>query len=132
MRIDNESGLTAEFFQEAKRNYEKNLHEKVGRDMAIRRAEIMKELDSKSVTPPAVKAGRKEPYTGIGIRRMKCARCGDQAMFQWQICSDGNTFRPICLPCDIELNELVLNWMGDPDAKSKIEAYRREKESQCK
>jgi len=68
---------------------------------------------------------RTKPYTEIGIKRMKCFRCGCKASFQWQICSDDRQYRPICLKCDIELNEMVLKWMGFKDWKVKIEEYKR-------
>lgn len=68
---------------------------------------------------------RTKPYTEIGIRRMKCFRCGKPARFQWQICSDGNVYRPVCLACDFELNEMVLRWAGFPDWEEKMRAYRR-------
>lgn len=42
---------------------------------------------------------RKKPYTVIGIRRMKCFRCGRPARHQWQICADGSQYRPICGAC---------------------------------
>jgi len=58
---------------------------------------------------------RKKPYTEIGISRMKCFRCGAKASQQWQICSDGNQYRPICVDCDIMLNEMVIKFMGLPD-----------------
>lgn len=70
---------------------------------------------------------RTEPYTERGIRRMTCFRCGRPARFQWQICSDGNQYRPLCTPCDVMLNALVLNWAGFPDADDKIKAYAKEK-----
>lgn len=57
---------------------------------------------------------RKEPYTAIGIRRVKCIRCGAPAVHQWNICADGNNFRPVCLDCDIQLNIAVLNFMRHP------------------
>lgn len=66
---------------------------------------------------------RTRPYTQIGIRRKKCFRCGAQAKYQWQICSDGRQYRPICEQCDIELNEMVLRWMGFTDWEEKMEAY---------
>lgn len=75
-----------------------------------------------------MKTGRKQPYTAAGIRRLACVRCGGQARFQWNVCADGNLFRPICTPCDIALNELVLKWMKDPHWKAKIAAYRQQKE----
>lgn len=67
---------------------------------------------------------RTRPYTQIGIRRIKCFRCGDRAEHQWQICADGNQYRPICLRCDVTLNAMVLRWMRDPKAKEKIARYR--------
>ncbi len=70
---------------------------------------------------------RKEPYTAIGINRMKCIRCGDKAVFQWQICSDGNNYRPLCGPCDVALNKLVLEWMGHHDKKRLLAKYKAEK-----
>lgn len=70
---------------------------------------------------------RKTPYTQIGISRLKCFRCGEKAIEQWQICSDNNIYRPICLKCDIELNELVLNFMGFHDIAKKMEAYKAKK-----
>ena len=73
------------------------------------------------------RAKRKKPYTDIGIARLKCVRCGEQAAFQWQCCSDNNTWRPICLGCDIALNELVLKWMNDPDWKDKMITYKSTK-----
>ena len=68
--------------------------------------------------------GRKEPYTNAGIKQTKCARCGKQAMFQWNICSDNNLFRPICKECDLELNEFMLKWIGFPDWEEKLNKYR--------
>jgi len=68
---------------------------------------------------------RKKPYTEIGIRRLKCFRCGEKPTQQWQICSDNNVYRPICDKCDIELNELALKFMGFADWKEKIEKYRK-------
>lgn len=68
---------------------------------------------------------RKEPYTVLGIARLKCIRCRDKAVHQWQICSDGNNWRPLCLACDIEMNALVLEWIGHPRAAELIDAYTR-------
>jgi hypothetical protein len=66
---------------------------------------------------------RKIPYTKIGIKRLKCFRCGAPAFYQWQICSDGNVYRPICKKCDIELNKLVLQFMKFPDWEEKMKKY---------
>ena len=67
--------------------------------------------------------GRKEPYTEAGVRRLPCARCGRPATHQWQVCSDGNLYRPICKECDILLNKIALWFMQDPDWESKMQAY---------
>jgi hypothetical protein len=67
---------------------------------------------------------RKKPYTEIGIRRKKCIRCGKQAVFQWQICADDNIYRPVCIGCDIELNEIVLKWAGFKDWEDKLNRYK--------
>ena len=67
--------------------------------------------------------GRREPYTEAGVRRLPCVRCRRRAMFQWNACADGNLWRPLCLECDVELNRLVLRWMGDPDADAKADRY---------
>lgn len=66
---------------------------------------------------------RRKPYTEIGIRRMRCFRCGERARFQWSICADGNVQRPVCTDCDVALNAMVLRWAGDPQAEDKIAAY---------
>jgi hypothetical protein len=66
---------------------------------------------------------RRKPYTEIGVRRLKCFRCGQRAEHQWNVCADG-CHRPICVECDVALNELVLRWMGDKDWKEKIRRYR--------
>lgn len=70
---------------------------------------------------------RKEPYTAEGIKRLGCIRCAKPAMFQWQICSDGNNYRPLCLDCDIALNRLVLEFMEHPRAKALGDRYERDK-----
>ena len=66
---------------------------------------------------------RTKPYTERGIRRLRCFRCGKRAHTQWQVCADGNQYRPICAHCDVELNRLVLVFMEDPEAVSKMDAY---------
>jgi hypothetical protein len=67
---------------------------------------------------------RRKPYTSRGITRMACWRCGERASFHWNVCADGNVYRPVCTPCDVALNDLVLCWAGDPDRKAKMTAYR--------
>lgn len=75
--------------------------------------------------------GRARPYTRIGIRRLPCIRCGRPANTQWQICADGRLFRPVCDPCDIALNRLVLVWAGDPDVEAKMAAYEAAAAEDC-
>ncbi len=67
--------------------------------------------------------GRKKPYTQIGIRRLKCFRCGNRAECSWQACADDRLHRPLCPECDIALNEMVLKWMGFSDWREKMEKY---------
>jgi hypothetical protein len=71
-----------------------------------------------------MKHGRKRPYTETGIKRLPCARCGAPATQQWKVCADGSLNRPICTECDIALNELVLEFMRDPEAQEKLKRYR--------
>ena len=80
-------------------------------------------LDSRaSVDQWAVK--RKKEYTEKGIKRLACIRCGEPAVYQWQICADGNNYRPLCANCDIELNSTVLEFMKHPEGDKLIIAYR--------
>lgn len=59
---------------------------------------------------------RSKPYTATGIKRQSCAKCGEPAEHQWNICADGGLFRPLCKTCDVKLNAMVLAWVGHPDA----------------
>lgn len=72
-----------------------------------------------------VRHGRRQPYTATGVKRLPCVRgCGRKAHASWQACADGGIYRPLCLECDIEINEMVLRWMRDPEWESKMAAYR--------
>lgn len=68
---------------------------------------------------------RRKPYTKEGIKRLKCCvkGCTQRGHASWQVCADGNVFRPICIDHDVELNRMVLAWMGDPDIEAKMEKY---------
>ena len=70
---------------------------------------------------------RTKPYTERGIRRLKCSRvgCTNQARYQWQICADGNQYRRVCAECDVEINSMVLAFMGWPDAARKARDYAK-------
>ncbi len=84
--------------------------------------------------PPAVvtwrRHGRREPYTVAGVRRLPCFRCGQPALHQWAACADDNLWRPLCLACDMALNQMVLTWMGvaPGDVAAKLTAYARRSE----
>lgn len=62
-------------------------------------------------------------YTQLEIEAADCFRCGDPAAFQWQVCADGNVWRPLCAPCDVELNRRTLEWMNHPNADQLMAAY---------
>lgn len=70
---------------------------------------------------------RMKPYTEIGIRRLKCVRCGKQATEQWSICALGGRYVPICKVCDIELNATVLDFMRWPNMTAVMLKYEKEK-----
>ncbi len=57
---------------------------------------------------------RRKPYTDRGIKRVPCARCGRPSHRQWQICALDNQWNGLCVDCDIELNRLVLGFIGIP------------------
>lgn len=69
--------------------------------------------------------GRREAYTEIGIRRKRCPRCGEVAVHQWQACANGRYYVPICLECDIAINEMVLRFLRIPDCERLIAEYRK-------
>lgn len=68
-------------------------------------------------------AGRRQPYTQIGIRRVPCRRCGAPSFHQWQVCANGNRWLGVCEPCDLELNRLALEFMRVPNAEALLAAY---------
>lgn len=69
---------------------------------------------------------RRTPYTARGIRRFRCIRgCGRMGEHQWQICADHNVYRPLCLECDVELNEMVMRWAFGDKREACIAAYRK-------
>jgi hypothetical protein len=71
---------------------------------------------------------RKQPYTEIGLKRLKCIRCGEPPYGQWQICSEGNNYRPLCTGCDIKLNRMVLKFMKHPHAEQLAAEYKSDVE----
>jgi hypothetical protein len=73
--------------------------------------------------------GRRQPYTAEGIKRLPCVRCGNPAHATWTVCADGNLHRPICLECDIAINEMVLAFVRLPGWRKKAANYRTVKEA---
>jgi hypothetical protein len=67
--------------------------------------------------------GRRKLYTAIGIKRLKCARCGQKAIHQWSVCANDSRQLPICLDCDIALNRLALEFMRIPNVDELMAAY---------
>lgn len=65
---------------------------------------------------------RRRPYTDQGIKRLSCLRCGRPARTQWQVCGDGNQYRPLCEDCDVALNQMVMEWAGLP---FDVDEYRK-------
>lgn len=68
---------------------------------------------------------RSIPYSAAGIGRVPCARCRRPSAFQWQICADGNQYRPLCKACDVELNTIVMRFVFGETKEAVIEAYRK-------
>ena len=56
----------------------------------------------------------------------KCYRCLKGGNQTWNIWSDGNKDRWIGNKCDIELNELVLRFMGFRNWRAKMKKYINE------
>ncbi|KKN78830.1 hypothetical protein LCGC14_0346020 [marine sediment metagenome] len=55
---------------------------------------------------------RKKPYTGIGISRVPCFKCGKPSSQQWSICCLNSEYKGVCKTCDTKLNRMVLSFMG--------------------
>ncbi len=66
---------------------------------------------------------RTRPYTERGIRRVRCSRCGQPSVYQWKACADGSQYRGVCRACDLQLNELVLEFMRIPGRAEKLRRY---------
>ena len=69
---------------------------------------------------------RSQPYTEAGLARQKCVHCGQPATEQWSLrpCAVGRTgWYPLCLKHDIELNGIVMRFLGLPDAEERLSSY---------
>lgn len=65
---------------------------------------------------------RRTPYTAIGIRRLRCFRCGARAGQQWNVCAMPG-FWVVCRACDLALNETVLRFMGVKGVRQIMREY---------
>ncbi len=75
------------------------------------------------MSEPDSRAGRKNPYWVHELHTIPCVRCGKTPSgFTWKTCADG-VHRPLCRACDIELNEMVLIFLRDPNWDAKMEKY---------
>lgn len=67
---------------------------------------------------------RPREYTARGIRRCKCARCGEQASQSWTACAIDNWHMPLCTRCDVGLNRVALEYViGKRRAKPLLSRY---------
>ncbi len=73
--------------------------------------------------------GRVKPYTERGISRVPCSRCGKPSRYQWQVCANDRRFLGVCEECDIGLNRVALEFMGVPNSKELMLAYRAKVEA---
>lgn len=71
--------------------------------------------------------GRRKPYSERGIGRVPCFRCGKPSRFQWQVCSLENRWTPVCVECDVGLNQAALRYTGVPGWEKIIANYARSK-----
>ena len=71
---------------------------------------------------------RKKPYTRRGLSRVCCIHCKTApASEQWRkdFCADNHeiAWLPLCLNCDVMLNEMLLRFFDVADVDEKIARY---------
>ena len=71
------------------------------------------------------KYNRRKPYTEKGIKRVPCMRCGLPSSHQFRICAL-DAWAGVCDACDIELNALVLKFVGVLAWRRIISEYKLE------
>lgn len=74
---------------------------------------------------------RFQPYTALGVRRMRCARCGQRPGYcQWNVCADKvgerTQYRVLCAECDVGLNEVAMRYVFGEGREADLVAYRAE------
>lgn len=77
---------------------------------------------------------RRRPYTERGILRVLCVHCKTApASEQWKkdFCADNHevAWLPLCLDCDVALNEFLLRFFDVSDVESKMARYLESKKS---
>ena len=72
---------------------------------------------------------RRKPYTEKGISRVPSMRCAKPSTQQFRICAFDNKWAGVCIDCDIQLNRMVLGFMGvsAKDVDNLIETYKQSK-----
>lgn len=72
------------------------------------------------------RVGRIRPYSQDEIRRAPCAGCGARnSLHQWNCCANDNRWMPVCLDCDVALNEMALAFFRVKGRAALMMRYRR-------
>lgn len=73
------------------------------------------------------RVGRLRPYTVEEFQKKKvpCAGCGGRSVHQWSCCSNDHRKIPVCLDCDMALNEMALAFFRVPGRDRLMARYRR-------
>ena len=69
--------------------------------------------------------GRKRPFSVEEMKRQKCRCCGRPAKHQWNCCANDGRHIPICVSCDVALNEMALAFFWVPGRGTMMAKYRR-------
>jgi hypothetical protein len=74
------------------------------------------------------RVGRIRPYKACELsgRRVRCSACRrGWARHQWSCCANHGRYMPVCLDCDLALNELALAFFRAPGRATLLARYRR-------
>lgn len=71
------------------------------------------------------RVGRIKPYTVEEIRKASCVGCGRKSRHQWNCCANDNRWIPVCIECDVALNEMTLAFFRVPKRASLLATYRK-------
>lgn len=69
---------------------------------------------------------RSQPYTDEGLKRVPCRQCGQPSEHQWHLrpCAIGRmAWYGLCAEHDLELNRIVLEFMGVPGRERMLTDY---------